>query len=42
MKLSIIYDSRTGNTELAADWIAEGMNSVEGIEAKTFSIHLVD
>lgn len=42
MKLTVIYDSKTGNTKQAAQWIAEGMNAVEGIEAKTFSIDSVD
>ncbi|MCR4611593.1 MAG: flavodoxin domain-containing protein [Lachnospiraceae bacterium] len=42
MKLSIIYDSKTGNTKQAAEWIADGMNSVDGIDAKTFSIKEVD
>lgn len=42
MKLSIIYDSKTGNTKQAAEWIAEGMNGVEGVEAKAFSIVSLD
>jgi len=42
MKLSIIYDSKTGNTKQAAEWIAEGMNSIEGIEAKAFYIQEAD
>lgn len=42
MKLSIIYDSKTGNTKQAAEWIADGMNSVPGANAKAFSIHEVD
>lgn len=42
MKLSVIYDSKSGNTKKAAEWIAEGMNSIEGVEAKTFSIKEVD
>lgn len=42
MKLSVIYDSRTGNTEQAAEWIAEGMNQVHGAEARTFAIQSVD
>ena len=29
MKLAVIYDSKTGNTQKAAEWIAEGMNEVE-------------
>ncbi len=42
MKLSVLYDSKTGNTKQAAEWIIEGMNEVEGIEAATFSIHEAD
>lgn len=42
MKLAVIYDSKTGNTKQAAQWIAEGMNEVPGTEAKAFSIRDVD
>lgn len=42
MKFSVIYDSKTGNTKQAAEWIAAGMNSVENAEAKAFSIEAVD
>lgn len=42
MKLSVIYDSKTGNTKEAAEWIVSGMNEVDGVEAKAFSIHEVD
>lgn len=42
MKLSVIYDSKTGNTRQAAAWIEEGMNSAPGVLAKTFSIKDVD
>lgn len=42
MKLAIIYDSRTGNTKQAAEWIAEGMNSIADVEAKAFAITAVD
>ena len=42
MKLAVIYDSKTGNTKKAAEWIAEGMNTVPGAEARTFSIHEID
>ena len=38
MKLAVIYDSKTGNTKQAAEWIMEGMNGVANIEAKTFWI----
>ncbi len=42
MKLAVIYDSKTGNTKQAAEWIAEGMGGVPGVEARAFSIHEVD
>lgn len=42
MKLSVIYDSKTGNTKQAAEWIAEGMCSVENVEAKAFLISDVE
>ena len=42
MKLAVIYDSVTGNTQQAAAWIAEGMREVPGAEVRTFSIREVD
>ena len=42
MKLAVIADSKTGNTRQAADWIVQGMNQVEGVEAKAFTIPEVD
>lgn len=42
MKFAVIYDSRTGNTRQAAEWIAEGMNRIPGAQAKTFAIDAVD
>ena len=42
MKLAVIFDSRTGNTEQAAAWITEGMNSIPGTEARYFSIRETD
>ena len=42
MKLAVVYDSITGNTKKAAEWIAEGMNEIEGAEAMAFSIHEAD
>ena len=36
MKLAVIVDSKTGNTRKAADWIVQGMNQVEDMEAKAF------
>ena len=41
MKLSVIYDSKTGNTRQAAEWIAEGMRSA-GAEGRAFSIGELD
>ena len=42
MKLAVIYDSKTGNTKQAGEWIVAGMNGVTNIEAKAFSIHEVE
>lgn len=42
MKLAVIVDSKTGNTRQAADWIVQGMNQVEDMEAKAFTIPGVD
>ena len=42
MKLAVIYDSKTGNTKQAAEWIAEGMNRIADVEALAFSIDAVD
>lgn len=42
MKLSVIYDSKTGNTKQAAEWIAEGMARVPDVEARSFHIGEVD
>lgn len=42
MKIAVIYDSKTGNTKQAAEWIAEGMNGVADVEAKAMSIAAVD
>ncbi len=42
MRFAVVYDSKTGNTRQAAEWIAEGMKQVENAEARAFSIHDVD
>ena len=42
MKLAVIYHSESGNTKQAAEWIAEGMARVEGVEAKAMSIGEID
>lgn len=38
MKLAIIYHSESGNTKRAAELIKEGMEKVEGVEVKLYSI----
>ena len=38
MKLAVIYDSKTNNTAAVAGYMADGMNSIEGVEAKTKSV----
>ena len=38
MKLAVLYDSKSGNTKQAAEWIAAGMNETEGVEARAFQI----
>ena len=38
MKLAVLYDSRSGNTQRAAEWIALGMGEVEGVEARAYQI----
>ncbi len=42
MKLAVFYDSVTGNTKQAAEWIAAGMRETAGVEARVFSIDDVD
>jgi len=42
MKLAVLYDSKTGNTKKAAGWIAEGMNRMENVDARLFSISNAD
>lgn len=42
MKLSIVYDSKTGSTAKMAEYIAEGIRTVPGAEAKVFPITAVD
>lgn len=34
MKLAVIYDSKTNNTAAVAGYMADGMNSIEGVEQK--------
>lgn len=42
MKLSIIYDTKTGNTAKVAEFIIEGAQSIDGVEAKAFNIDTID
>ena len=42
MKLAVIYDSKTGNTKQAAEWIAEGMRRVADTESAAFPLDGVD
>ena len=42
MKLAVIFDSKTGNTKQAAEWIAEGMRLVPEVDARAFHIGEVD
>ena len=37
-KVFIIYDSKTGNTELMANAMTEGVRSAKGVEAQLFKI----
>lgn len=42
MKLSVLYHSKTDNTKEMAQEIVRGMETVEGVEARAFSIDAVD
>ena len=42
MRFAVIYDSKTGNTKQAAEWIAEGMNQTADADARAFSINDID
>ena len=42
MKAAIVFDSRTHTTEKAAGFIAEGLTSIDDIEARCFSIDEAD
>lgn len=42
MKMSVMYYSKSGNTKKMADMIVEGMQAIDGVEAKAFSIDAVD
>lgn len=42
MKMAVIYHSVTGNTKKMGEHIVKGMNSVEGVDARSFPIEAVD
>lgn len=42
MKVAVIYHSETGNTEAAADLVAEGCRRVSGVEVQLMPIDAVD
>lgn len=42
MKMTVIYHSVTNNTKNMGEYIVKGMNQVEGVEAKAYSIDDVD
>ena len=42
MKMAVIYHSVTNNTKNMGEQIVKGMNSIEGVEAKSFPIEDVD
>lgn len=42
MKMSVLYHTETGNTKRMATVIAEGMESIEGVEAKCFPLDTID
>ena len=42
MKMTVLYHSKTGNTKQMAEVIAEGMQTVDGVESKSFPIEEID
>jgi NAD(P)H dehydrogenase (quinone) len=42
MKISVVYFSKSGNTKTMAEKIVEGIQSVEGMEVKVFSLDEID
>ncbi len=42
MKMTVLYHSKTGTTKKMAEVIIEGMQSVDGVEAKAFPIEEID
>ncbi len=42
MKASVVYFSASGNTKKMAECLVASMNTIEGVEAKAFSVDAVD
>lgn len=42
MQISIVYDSKTGNTQEMARYLIEDITSIGGMETKAFSIDNID
>ena len=42
MKLAVLYDSKSGNTRQAAEWIAAGMERIDGVQARAYYIGELD
>lgn len=42
MKMTVLYHTKSGNTKAMAEVIVEGMQSVEGAEAKAFPLDAID
>lgn len=42
MKLAIVYYTETGNTQKAAEFVAEGMKKAEGVEVALFPLDAID
>jgi Multimeric flavodoxin WrbA len=42
MKMAVLYYSKTGNTQKMAEVIVKGMETVAGVEAKSFALDNID
>ena len=42
IKTAVLYYSKTGHTKQMAEVIADGMNSIDGVAAKAFSVQQMD
>lgn len=42
MKATVLYDSKTGHTKQMAEIIAQGMEEVQGVQARSFPLEEVD